>query len=203
MDPLRIWEKNMETGNEKKQEIRKEIAALRASLPDQKKVCWDKALKERLFAMEEFSFPSRVFCYIDIRKEAGTREILKELWDRNIPVAAPKVLGETIAFSLIKGLEETKAGAMGILEPKSSDYLLPEDGDVILVPALALDYQGRRVGYGGGYYDRFLGRLKGRNCLKIGLIYDFQLFPQVPAQAHDCILDRIVTPTQTIICRRK
>lgn len=193
----------MERGNEKKQEIRRKIADARASLTDREKACWDKELKERLFAMEEFSCLSRAFCYIDIRKEAGTRYILKELWDRKIPVAVPRVLGKVIKFSLIRGLEDTEAGAMGILEPKSSEYLLPENGDMILVPAVALDYQGQRVGYGGGYYDRFLGSLEGKNCLKVGIIYDFQLFHKLPAQIHDCALDRIVTPTQTIICRRK
>ena len=115
----------------------------------------------------------------------------------------PRVLGKIIKFSLINGLEDTKAGAMGILEPKGSDYLLPEAGDIILVPAVALDSQGHRIGYGGGYYDRFFGSLQEKNCLKVGIIYDFQLFRQLPEQAHDCTLDRIVTPTQTIVCRRK
>lgn len=193
----------METKSEKKQEIRRKIAAVRASLSDAEKDGWDKALKERLFAMEEFSSLLKVFCYIDIRKEAGTRYILNELWDRKIPVAVPRVLGKIIKFSLINGLEDTKAGAMGILEPKGSDYLLPEAGDIILVPAVALDSQGHRIGYGGGYYDRFFGSLQEKNCLKVGIIYDFQLFRQLPEQAHDCTLDRIVTPTQTIVCRRK
>ena len=148
----------METKSEKKQEIRRKIAAVRASLSDAEKDGWDKALKERLFAMEEFS-------------------------------------------SFLK--EDTNAGAMGILEPKGSDYLLPEAGDIILVPAVALDSQGHRIGYGGGYYDRFFGSLQEKNCLKVGIIYDFQLFRQLPEQAHDCTLDRIVTPTQTIVCRRK
>ena len=153
----------METKSEKKQEIRRKIAAVRASLSDAEKDGWDKALKERLFAMEEFSSLLKVFCYIDIRKEAGTRYILKELWDRKIPVAVPRVLGKIIKFSLINGLEDTKAGAMGILEPKGSDYLLPEAGDIILVPAVALDSQGHRIGYGGGYYDRFFGSLQEKN----------------------------------------
>ena len=63
----------METKSEKKQEIRRKIAAVRASLSDAEKDGWGKALKERLFAMEEFSSLLKVFCYIDIRKEAGTR----------------------------------------------------------------------------------------------------------------------------------
>ena len=64
---------------------------------------------------------------------------------------------------------------------------------------------GSRLGYGGGYYDRFLGRLEGtqgKSCLKIGIAYDFQIFETLPKESHDCLLDWILTPTQTIACRR-
>lgn len=195
----------MEIKSKTKNEIRKEIKILRNQVSPEEKVQWDRQIAERLFGLPEMEAPSGVFCYIDTRNEAGTRLILTELWKKNRFVAVPGVNGAEMDFFSIQSLEETVVGSMGILEPQKGSPAFPQDGAVILIPGLAFGMDGSRLGYGGGYYDRFLGRLGGKQekrCLKIGIAYDFQIFETLPKEPHDCLLDRILTPTQTIVCRR-
>lgn len=190
---------------ETKNEIRKEIKILRNQVSLKEKAQWDRQIAERFFALPQIKAASDVFCYIDTRKEAGTRPILTELWKEKRFVAVPRVNGREMDFFWIQSLEETAAGSMGILEPQKGRPALCQDGAVILIPGLAFSMDGSRLGYGGGYYDRFLGRLEGtqgKSCLKIGIAYDFQIFETLPKESHDCLLDWILTPTQTIACRR-
>lgn len=194
---------------ETKSEIRKKIRSLRRAVTSKEKAEWDRSLKDRLFELEEMKHPVSVFCYLDIRNEAGTRLILEELWQKNIPVAVPRVLGCEMEFFYIEDLSETRPSAMGILEPEPellgserSIPARPSHDSVIIVPAAAFSGNGIRIGYGGGYYDKYLNRFSNIMWKKIGLGYDFQLFDSLPYESHDCLLDQIVTPTQTIVCRR-
>lgn len=195
----------METKSETKDGIRRKIKILRNQVSLERKAQWDQQIAERFFNLPEMKAASHVFCYIDIRKEAGTRLILKGLWEKNRLVAVPRVIGTEMDFFWIQSLEEAAVGTMGILEPQKGRPAYLQDGTVILIPGLAFGMDGSRLGYGGGYYDRFLGRPgenQKKNCLKIGIAYDFQIFETLPKDPHDCLLDWILTPTQTIVCRR-
>lgn len=194
---------------ETKNEIRKAVRSFRKAVTSEEKARWDQFLKNRLFTLEDMKRPVSVFCYLDVRNEAGTRMILEELWKRNIPAAVPKVFGAEMEFFYIRDFSETRPSAMGILEPEPE--LLepcriiparPHHGSVIIVPGVAFAPNGVRIGYGGGYYDKYLNRFSDVMWKKIGLSYEFQLFDSLPQEPHDCLLDQIVTPTQTIVCRR-
>ena len=206
MDRLPIWERNMEISREKrdrqKDAVRREIAALRKKTTAEERGSWDQAIKERLLSRPGLERFSGVYSYISIRGEAGTKGILEELWSRNIPVAVPKVLGKTMEFFQITSWNDVSPGRMGILEPDGQGKLPENFGQnpLILVPAVGLDQKGNRIGYGGGYYDRFLAGLK--DAAVIALAYEFQIYQEIPAEAHDRPVDEILTPDRLIICRR-
>ncbi len=194
---------------ETKPEIRKQIKDVRSHILPEEKDLWDDRLQVRLFAEQEMEHPVCVFCYISTGKEAGTRRIIETLWQRGIQTAVPKVSGSEMDFFFIQDWEETSPGTMGILEPSlkkmGSERLkraVVQDGSVFLIPGLAFDKQGDRLGYGGGYYDKFFNRIQNITCTKIGIGYEFQIVKTIPRERHDCLLDKIVTPTQTIVCRR-
>ncbi len=190
----------MEIGN--KEEIRKRIAELRRLVTAEEKSRWDTAIRDRLFLLPQMENISGVYCYIDIRNEAGTRQILEKLWEQKIPAAVPKVIGRDMEFSRIGSWEDVSPGCMGIPEPVRPDAL-PDEFDrnpLVLAPAVALDKKGNRVGYGGGYYDRFLSRLMGGYV--IGLAYEFQIYEDILAEGHDRAVDGILTPDRFMVCRR-
>ena len=101
----------------------------------------------------------------------------------------------------IGSLSELEPGAYGLPEPgKGCAVIAPEEIDLVLVPGTAFDAQGRRLGQGGGYYDRFLS---GTRALRVGVCHGFALVDHVPAQAHDLNMDYILTPDAVIGCGQR
>ena len=114
-----------------------------------------------------------------------------------VPVCCPE--SRELTACRIDGFEELEMGHYGIREP-NEDLLRPVDGgeiEAILVPAVAFDRRGYRVGYGGGYYDRFLPAAP--QAVKIGVAFAAQIIGEVPVDAHDLPVDRIVTECEVIV----
>lgn len=127
---------------------------------------------------------------------------IEEVWrQQGLPVALPRIVtpGQPLSFHLYTPGEPLISGPHGIQEPSpEAELALPA---IVLVPLLAVDRHGRRLGQGGGYYDRTLVQLRRSNpILAIGLAYDVQLLDFVPASAHDQNLDAVLTPSQWIDC---
>lgn len=180
---------------ETKQEIRKRIRELRRSVTREEKERWDAALCERcLEGMEKdgLLMYSSVYLYLDIRGEAGTRRILEALWARKVSTALPRVEGDRIRFYTVTGFGEVAPGCMGILEPSEQCRRAEDRKALVIVPGVAFDVQGRRLGYGGGYYDRFFAQEPEHP--RWGLAYAFQLMEKLPAEAWDKRVDRVITP---------
>jgi 5-formyltetrahydrofolate cyclo-ligase len=144
-----------------------------------------------------------LFTYIPIKAEVDVTPILDWCWANGVSVAAPRVVptGRRLTLHLIESFEDLEEGAYGILEPRTT---VPELGlidhiKVMLVPGLAFDTRMGRLGYGGGYYDRFIRRCleqTGREPFKLALAYDVQIVPSVPMAAHDLKVDAVVTETR-------
>jgi 5-formyltetrahydrofolate cyclo-ligase len=113
---------------------------------------------------------------------------------RNAKIVAPRWNGETYELALVKSLnaEDVRTGPMNILEPAEDNILNPEDVDLWIIPGLAFTRNGKRLGYGGGWYDRLLSRADPKS-LKIGVAYDFQIVNDIPSEPHDIRIDNIVT----------
>lgn len=170
-----------------------------------------------------------IMVYLDFRGEVETSGILQWGWDACKVMTAPVTLKQErkLVPVVIHTFDELRIGAYGIREPIAEDQdfddrsewegmetgissgkktaesgLSVESLDLVLVPGVAFDRRGGRLGYGGGYYDRFLPRLRS-GTITIGLAYDLQLVEQVPTETHDVPLDLLVTETGVIDCRQQ
>ena len=115
-------------------------------------------------------------------------------------VLLPKVRGREIYLGEIKALEkDVEKGSFGILEPKEVSFkkVSPQEIDLVILPGIAFDLKGGRIGYGKGYYDRFLRKLPKRIPL-IGLAYDFQVVKNIFGKKHDRRVSKVITETRII-----
>lgn len=181
--------------------IRQKMKKLRGQVSEDRRACWDRKLAKRLFSMDEWKQECCVYCYISVRNEAGTEALIQELWDRNISVAVPKVQGKDMDFYYINSMEDLEPGAMGIPEPKSACRKAVSQDAPVIVPGLAFSQDFSRLGYGGGYYDRFFE--KEPKHLKIGICYEFQLEPELLSEPWDTDMDVIVTPDRCLVREEK
>jgi 5-formyltetrahydrofolate cyclo-ligase len=182
-----------------KRTLRQHILARRRSLShDQWQDASQKA-QQQLVSLEEFRHAYCIALYAPTRNETDTAAILVEAFEAGKRVLYPAVCGERMVFRQVEGLESFTAGSFGILEPCSTgcDHQADEP-DLIVVPGVAFDLFGHRIGYGKGFYDRFLQH-PGRNAHLIGMCHDFQLIDgPIPAEGHDIRMELIVTDQRII-----
>lgn len=145
-----------------------------------------------LFSYEKYKSAETVMLYLSSFKEPSTEEIVRGALKSGkrviVPVSDTKT--ETITLSYIDSFDELKKGAYGILEPKLIKSAFAEDIEFILIPGIAFDRRGHRIGFGKGYYDKLL---HGLNAEKTALCYEFQLFNEIPSDAHDEPVNTIIT----------
>ncbi len=186
-----------------KQRIRSKYLSYRDSLTKSERLeksrrIWDNLKREQSFYEAEV-----ILAYMDYRSEVMTTDLVEELLlDERKRVYVPLVEGMNIAFYEIHSLEELSAGYQGIREPQSKKETLftekemKENKCFLLVPGAVFDKELGRMGYGKGFYDRFLHKYK--HLTKAGLAYECQIAKQVPTEAHDIHMDMIVTEKQII-----
>ena len=184
--------------------IRRDIILKRGSLDDEQ--CRQAGLQALSILLSQPVFKQvrlTIASYASVRGELDTKDININLQRLGHTVALPKVcdpkqgLMEFYATSaLILGHKGLKCGTFGIQEPQEDPDLLitPDKFDVVLLPLVAFDCHGHRLGMGGGFYDRFLKKLPEK-CRLIGLAHDFQKVDLLPKQEWDMDLDEIVTPS--------
>ena len=136
-----------------------------------------------------------MYCYMSYLSELDTRQMIQSFLKEGKRVAVPKVQGAEMEFYEISDLSDCVSGAYGIPEPIGNAAPVTDAG-WILMPGLAFDPQGNRLGYGGGFYDKYLE--KHDNLVKIALAYDFQIISSVSAEIYDKPVDYIVTPERIL-----
>lgn len=154
-----------------------------------------------LIKMPVFKKSKVIMVYLSFKNEVDTFKLIELMLEENKTVVVPYTNKEEniLIPSILKDLGSSLSkNPFGYLEPKKDtlDPINPEDIDLVIVPGLAFDKIGNRVGYGGGYYDRLL---KKTNAIKVAVAYDFQVFARVPTSKHDIPVDYIVTPTKIIM----
>lgn len=164
---------------ELKKQLRRELKAKRAAMDFRAKSAADKRIFEQLKPYAEKA--SAVFCYVSTEIEVDTRKLLQFCFERKIPVAVP-VSGDTVlTFCQIQSFADLAEGRYGILEPVKKLPVQPDENTLCVVPALCADGYGLRLGYGKGYYDRFLSGFRGTSVI---ICYEaFRM--EVPAEPHD------------------
>lgn len=183
-----------------KSSVRTEILALRNSLTTDEIKEKSASIKEKLFSMEVFRNSKVVFFYVSVGSEVQTHDTIKEVLDKKrVAVPITEKISKTISASELLNLNELEEGSFGILEPKKDFARIvdPKDLDLIIVPGIAFDAKGRRIGYGHGYFDNFL---KDISAPKIALAYEMQLVDEIPASEKDVNVDFIVTEKRIIKC---
>ncbi|MCD5402084.1 5-formyltetrahydrofolate cyclo-ligase [candidate division NPL-UPA2 bacterium] len=181
---------------EEKKSIRKEILVKRNGLSEEAVREKSQRIKKKLFELLEFKKAKTVMFYVAKDKEARTEEIIRESLKMGKRVAVPisKVKERDLIPSLLTAYGELVPGAYGILEPgEECRQPVPlESLELIIVPGVAFDRQGNRLGFGGGFYDNFLGKVPA-NIPRLGLAFELQLVEELPGGENDIPVDGIVT----------
>ncbi len=183
----------------RKQDIRRIIKRKREELNKDIKKTLDTKIMNNFFNSEYINSNNVIFIYVNMESEINTISIINRLLDMGKRVAVPKVLpgNKEMKALEIKSLSDlNESGAFGILEPDISKKDIGDEVDLIVIPGLAFDKRGYRIGYGGGFYDRFL---KIHNKIKrISLCYNFQIIKNVPFEEFDETVDTIITEDKII-----
>lgn len=185
-----------------KGELRKEIKHIRESLDKNIKLRADEKIRKSLFESEIYKNSKVIFIYVNMDSEINTIDIIKELLASDKTIAVPKVIPVSLKERQMKALkinsllQLNESGAFGILEPSVECEDISEDVDLIIIPGLAFDINGNRLGYGGGFYDRFLSKYP--NSKRVALCYDFQVFDEIPHEFFDEKVDLIISEEKII-----
>ncbi|MFQ5941633.1 MAG: 5-formyltetrahydrofolate cyclo-ligase [Nitrososphaerales archaeon] len=178
--------------------LRQAMLKIRNSLPLEILDKMSDVIQMKITGMSEFAEAITVAAYHSIGSEVRTSKISNRVLQMNKRLAIPKVIDETsMIFALVKDLnEDLHVGKYNIMAPKDHCELL-EKVDLVLIPGIVWDVSGHRLGYGQGYYDRFLSKLQPTS---IGLAYDFQVVEEIPPVTNDFCVNMIVTDKRTIDC---
>lgn len=153
-------------------------------------------IAQRLWLLPEYRQAKTVLAYLPVRQEIDTVPIIKTAWRQQKRILVPvcQAPDKRLILSHLQNLDQLEEGTFKIPEPKK-EYICPvpsPEVDLVILPGVAFDRQGGRIGYGAGYFDRFLVTLRD-DCPIVALAYEFQLLPFVPAEKHDVPVDIIVT----------
>lgn len=176
-----------------KNEIRKHIKDLRNNLSIDEVVSKSKKIQITLLnVLKCYDNYKDVFIYNSFKNEVSTKELINKLCETK-NVYLPKIIDDKMyAINYTKN-SILETNSFGIDEPKGNISNI--DNFICIIPLLAIDEKGNRIGFGKGYYDKFLDN---KNCIKIGLCYDFQIIKGIPCDSHDIPLDLIISEKRTI-----
>ena len=177
-----------------KQELRARFKPLRRAIPAERKAEYDKAILERIRALPCYQRAACLLCYVSLPDEVDTFALIRSALADGKMVCVPVSLEEThtVDFYEIHSPEELEPGTYGVLEPvteKAKKIISFPRPTVCLVPGLVFDKEGYRLGYGKGYYDRFLQRFGG---VKIGVCYSEMSVDLLPHGYHDRPVDWLI-----------
>lgn len=190
----------MNTGEEKKA-VRAEIRRRRLQLEEEFLNEVDKELPEDIFSLEDDEFRARlksakrIALYRATGGEVPCDGLAKALMKKGKICCFPRIEGDDMVFCDCSELDEKffASGAFGIREPVASLAAVdPEIIDIVVLPAVAYNEEGTRLGQGKGYYDRFYAGIKGKKPLLLGVCYDFQISSEIPVEEHDITADVII-----------
>ena len=183
---------------------------LRATVRSRRNQQLDQAGQSRLIAeqclsLREFSQAQSVAIYLATSSEVETQFLIEECWRRRKLVAVPCCFGKELRLFRLESMLDLAPRTMGILEPRKElhslehRWLAVSQIDLFLVPGIAFDRRGRRLGYGKGYYDRLLVRAR-QNSAKVGLAFECQLTDEIPVNSQDIAMDIVVTNESVYRC---
>ena len=180
-----------------KSRFRKQLLDARDSLSlDFIKIASNR-IRDNLRKIESYRQAKTIGAYYSIGSEVQTQDLLQEILNQGKELALPRVVKDEIVFKKISSFSELEPGNFSVMEPKERCEPVKKF-DIILVPAIALTHDGYRLGYGFGFYDRYL---HGKKSKKISLTYAKQVVKAFPHDSHDVKMDCIVTEDEVIYAK--
>ena len=147
-------------------------------------------LRELFAQTQEYKNAKTIYGYLPYNQEVRTVPMLEQALRDGKKVAVPKVYGDQMRFIYMTDLSQVAAGYAGIPEPVADEPVADDPTALVLMPGLAFDKEGHRIGYGGGFYDRFL--CDEPNHPTVALCYEFQMLPKVETEEFDSPVDRVL-----------
>ena len=178
---------------QQKKRIREEIRRLRDTMQREEREKADCRIREYLLTLPQYRSAKVVFCYVSAGHEIDTHPFLLRVLQDGKRLAVPLCTGRGIMEARqILSLDQLKAGSYGLPEPESdTPLILPGEIDLAVVPCVACSHTGKRLGHGGGYYDRYLRT--GHAIPAVVLCREAEVREDIPMEAHDVIFDRVIT----------
>ena len=173
-----------------KSALRRTIREKKRAMTDQQIESASAELAERLFAHPAYQQAKALYGYLSYNQEVRTAAILERAQRDGKRVAVPKACGDEMKFLGLDDLTAVAPGAYGIPEPVAGGPVAEDPAALVLMPGLAFDREGHRMGYGGGFYDKYLAPHPGHPTL--ALCYGFQMLPHLETEAHDLPVDYVI-----------
>ncbi|HLR76230.1 MAG TPA: 5-formyltetrahydrofolate cyclo-ligase [Balneolaceae bacterium] len=180
--------------SKQKQKLRKTLLKRRNSLSEKEYFQKSRAICRRLTDLSEYKKAKSVHCYVSIneRNEVNTHPLIKKMLAEGKRVIVPisEIEKGTLRNVQLNQFKDLKPNRWGVLEPAEGEEAAHHELDLIIVPMAGGDMNKNRIGYGKGFYDRFLAQT---NCLKIGLLFEPCLEDEIPTESFDVKLDKLIT----------
>ena len=184
-----------------KREIRRRVLALRDAMPTDERERRTRLLTQRFLGLPEVRDAGTIMGFWSFGSEPSTPPLLETLHGRGCRVALPRIVAGEVEARVWAPGDPMSIASFGALEPAAGTTLGPDDVDLVATPAVAFDRTGGRIGYGGGFYDRFLS-LTRDDAVRVGIGFDVQLLDEeLPGGSFDLRVDLVVTESQTVRCR--
>ncbi len=173
-----------------KKELRRSIRERKRAMTEEEIVSRSQALGQLFCASEAYQNAKTIYGYLPYNQEVRTVPMLEQALKDGKQVAVPKVYGDEMKFLYITDLRQVEKGYAGIPEPIADEPVAGDKTALVLMPGLAFDPQGHRIGYGGGFYDKFLAAEPEHPTL--ALCYEFQMLPELKTEEHDIPVDYVI-----------
>lgn len=173
-----------------KQELRAQIRQLKRAMTEAQIVEASQRLGQLFAASEAYKQAKTIYGYLPYNQEVRTTPMLQRALDDGKRVAVPKCYGDEMRFIYLDDLSKVEKGYCGIPEPIEDGPIADDETALVLMPGLAFDKEGHRMGYGGGFYDKFLE--KEPNHPTLALCYEFQMLPYLETEDHDIPVDTVI-----------
>lgn len=183
-------------------ELRKKLVGLRKRISRDSVSRKSRQISQKVLDVSLVNSANSLSAYLPINNEVDTRGLIDTLMEKgksvHVPAYDAKIRGYT--FSRFTDWQELVPGPYGIWQPRAVEYFDPSKLDVAIIPGVAFDKNGVRLGYGKGVFDRLLAK---SGAFKIGLAYDFQVVEKLPREKHDLVMDLVVTEKRVLVISDK
>ena len=173
-----------------KKALRREIGAKKRAMTEKQIEGYSRQLAMQLYETELYRSARAIYAYLPYNQEVRTWDIILTAWADGKRVAVPKVYGDEMEFLWLENFDTIAPGGWDIPEPTFDEPIADDESALILMPGLAFDPEGHRVGYGGGFYDKYLEKHPGH--LLVALCYPFQMFDHLDVEEHDVPVDLVI-----------